>query len=166
MFVNKLDSKELYHIQFLTMFLKPTSQAHFENVFMGHVFEWNKIYILPRIATTDLQNKNITVQNFTQCFTPRKKLFQFSKISSLEYSFCKCEEETTIHLFHICKKILWMQLTSHLNRDLNLPHLIPQSAIFGFLDISNKNFLIVNHLLLLFKYYIYKETENIWSLKL
>ena len=161
MFVNKLDSKELYHIQFLTMFLKPTSQAHFENVFMGHVFEWNKIYILPRIATTDLQNKNITVQNFTQCFTPRKKLFQFSKISSLEYSFCKCEEETTIHLFHICKKILWMQLTSHLNRDLNLPHLIPQSAIFGFLDISNKNFLIVNHLLLLFKYYIYKETENI-----
>ena len=161
MFVNKLDSKELYHIQFLTMFLKPTSQAHFENVFMGHVFEWNKIYILPRIATTDLQNKNITVQNFTQCFTPRKKLFQFSKISSLEYSLCKCEEETTIHLFHICKKILWMQLTSHLNRDLNLPHLIPQSAIFGFLDISNKNFLIVNHLLLLFKYYIYKETENI-----
>ena len=161
MFVNKLDSKELYHIQFLTMFLKPTSQAHFENVFMGHVFEWNKIYILPRIATTDLQNKNITVQNFTQCFTPRKKLFQFSKISSLEYSLCKCEEETTIHLFHICKKILWMQLTSHLKRDLNLPHLIPQSAIFGFLDISNKNFLIVNHLLLLFKYYIYKETENI-----
>ena len=61
MFVNKLDSKELYHIQFLTMFLKPTSQAHFENVFMGRVFEWNKIYILPRIATTDLQNKNITV---------------------------------------------------------------------------------------------------------
>ena len=59
-----------------------------------------------------------------------------------------------------------MQLTSHLNRELNLPHLIPQSAIFGFLDISNKNFLIVNHLLLLFKYYIYKETENIWSLKL
>ena len=61
MFVNKLDSKELYNIQFLTMFLKPTSQAYFENVFMGHVFEWNKIYILPRIATTDLQNKNITV---------------------------------------------------------------------------------------------------------
>ena len=59
-----------------------------------------------------------------------------------------------------------MQLTSHLNRDLNLPHLIPQSAIFGILDISNKNFLIVNHLLLLFKYYIYKETENIWSVKL
>ena len=152
MYVNKLDSKELYNIQFLTMFLKPTSQAYFENVFMGHVFEWNKIYILPRIATTD---------NFTKCFTPRKKLFQFSKISSLECSFCKCEEETTIHLFHICKKILWMQLTSHLKRDLNLPHLIPQSAIFGFLDISNKNFLIVNHLLLLFKYYIYKETENI-----
>ena len=38
---------------------------------------------------------------------------------------------------------------------ITLPHLIPQSAIFGFLDISNKDYLIVNHLLLLFKYYIY-----------
>ena len=48
-----------------------------------------------------------------------------------------------------------MQLTSHLNRHLNLPYLTPQSAFFGFLDISNKDYLIVTHLLLLFKYYIY-----------
>ena len=59
-------------------------------------------------------------------------------------------------MFHICRKTqaLWTQLTSHLNRHLNLPYLTPQSAIFGFLDISNKDYLIVNHLLLLFKYYI------------
>ena len=48
-----------------------------------------------------------------------------------------------------------MQLASHLNRNLNLPHLTPQSAIFGFLDISNKDYLIVNYLLLLLKYCIY-----------
>ena len=49
---------------------------------------------------------------------------------------------------------LWTQLTSHVNRYINLPHFTPQSAIFGILDISNKDYLIVNHLLLLFKYYI------------
>ena len=51
--LNKLDSKELYNIQLLANFLKPTLQAYFENVFARHVFEWGKIYILPRIVTTD-----------------------------------------------------------------------------------------------------------------
>ena len=65
-------------------------------------------------------------------------------------------------MFHICGKTqaLWTQLTSHLNRHLDLPHLTPQSAIFGFLDISNKDYLIVNHLLLLFKYYIYSARDR------
>ena len=72
-----------------------------------------------------------------------------------------------------------MQLTSHLSRHLNLPHLTPQSVIFGFLDISNKDYLIENHLLLPFKYYIYnardckhlvfevlmKDIKNIYDIK-
>ena len=76
--------------------------------------------------------------------------------------FYKCDEEATIHLFHICRKTqaLWAQLTSHLNRHHNRPHLTPQSAIFGFLDISSKDYLIVNHLLLLFKYYIYNARDQ------
>ena len=90
------------------------------------------------------------------------KLFEFNKINSPEFSFCKCEKEATIHLFHICRKLqaLWTQLTIHLNRHLNLPHLTPESAIFSFLDISNKEYLIVNHLLQLFKYYIYNARDQ------
>ena len=52
-----------------------------------------------------------------------------------------------------------MPLTNHLNRNLNLPHLIPQSVTFSFLDISNKDYLIVNHFLRLFKYYIYNTRD-------
>ena len=37
----KLDSKELYNVQLLANFLKPTSKAYFEKVFVGHVFEWD-----------------------------------------------------------------------------------------------------------------------------
>ena len=51
--LNKFDRKELYNIQLLANFLKPTSLACFENVFAGHVFEWNKIHILSRIVSTD-----------------------------------------------------------------------------------------------------------------
>ena len=38
---------------------------------------------------------------------------------------------------------------------INLSHLTPESAISGSLDISNKDYLVVNHLLLLLQYYIY-----------
>ena len=155
--LNKLDSKELYNVQLLANFLKPTSQAYFEKIFVEHVFEWDKIYILPRIVTTDSRIRIFQYNILHNVLYLNKNLFEFNKINSPECPFCKCEEETTIHLFHICRKTqaLWTKLTGHLNRHLNLPHLTPQSAIFGFLDISNKDYLIVNHLLLLFKYYIY-----------
>ena len=51
--LDKFDSKELYNIQLLANFLKPASQAYFENIFAGHVFEWDNICILPRIVTID-----------------------------------------------------------------------------------------------------------------
>ena len=160
--LHKLDSKDLYNIQLLSNFLKPTSQAYFEKIFAGNVLEWDKIYILPRIVTTDSRIRIFQYKILRNVLYLTKKLFEFNKINSLEYSFCKCEEETTIHLFHIRKKTqaLWTKLTSHLNRHLNLPHIRPQSAIFGFLDISNKDYLIVNHLLLLFKYYIYNARDQ------
>ena len=53
--LNKSGSKELYNIQLLPIFLKSTSQSYFVNVFAGHVFERNKIYILPRIVITDIR---------------------------------------------------------------------------------------------------------------
>ena len=39
---------------------------------------------------------------------------------------------------------------------LQLPNLTPQSAMFGFFDINTNVYLIFNHLLLIFKFYVYK----------
>ena len=150
-------------MQLLANFLNPASQAYFEKIFAGHVFEWNKIYFLLRIVTTDSRIRIFQYKILHNVLYLNKKLFKFNKINSPECSFCKCEEQTTIHLFHICRKTqaLWTQLTSHLNRHLNLPHITPQSAIFGFLDISNKDCLIVNHLLLLMKLFNEKCKEHL-----
>ena len=95
--LNKLDSKELYNIQLLANFLKPTSQAYFEKVFAGHVIEWDKIYILPRIVTTDSRMRIFQYKILHSVLYLNKKLFEFNKINSPECSFCKCEEKITIH---------------------------------------------------------------------
>ena len=149
-------------MQLLANFLKPNSQAYFQNIFAGHAFEWDKIYILPRIITTDSRIRIFQYKILHNVLYLNKKLLECNKIDSPECSFCKCEEETTIHLFHFCRKTqaLWTQLTSHLNRHINLPHLTPRSAIFSFVDISDKDYLIVNHLLLLFKNCIYNARDR------
>ena len=89
-------------------------------------------------------------------------LFKFRKVESPLCSFCKAEDETYIHLFHRCKKtsILWGQLQEFFSTALDLPTISSQSAIFGFLDDALEHKLLINHILLIFKNYLCKATEN------
>ena len=80
--LNKLDSKELYKIKLLANSLKPISQSHFENVLQGHVFEWDKICILPRIVTTDSRIRIFQYKILHNVLNLNKKLFEINKINS------------------------------------------------------------------------------------
>ena len=62
-----------------------------------------------------------------------------------------------MHLFYDCLivKRMWNQLKSILSKNLNFPISTPQSAILGFWDLDTNEHLILNHLLLTFKMYIY-----------
>ena len=54
-----------------------------------------------------------------------KKLFQPGKTQSHLCSFCHTEAEITLHVFHKCSvtKILWNQLSSFFETDLDFPDL-------------------------------------------
>ena len=66
---------------------------------------------------------------------------KFGKVNFARCSFCKLHDETIMHLFYDCLivKRIWNQL----------------SALFGFWDLDTDELLILNHLLLIFKMYIY-----------
>ena len=55
--------------------------------------------------------------------------------------------------------LLWNQLRHFLSNSLNIPLLTPQSAIFGFIN-KKENFLIINHLLFIFKFYTYNSRSS------
>ena len=61
--LEKLNSKELYHMQLLLKYDKPTCQFYHEKNFDDYDFNWKLIYRIPRFAT--------------------KQKFVFSSISSL-----------------------------------------------------------------------------------
>ena len=84
-------------------------------------------------------------------------------MDSLLCSICHSNNETIAHLFCECVRVsqLWSQLMMFFSTDLNLPLLMPQTAIFGFLAETDKCiFKVMNHLPLIFKKYIYKNREK------
>ena len=86
-----------------------------------------------------------------------KMLFKFVRVTSPRCSFCKLHDERTMQLFSDCLifKKLWNQLKSILSNILIFPTSTRQSAIFGFWDLGTNEQLILNHLLHIFKMYIY-----------
>ena len=69
--------------------------------------------------------------------------------------------ESPIHLFHSCtkKNFLWTQLQHSFQKVLIIPPITPKSTIFGFTDYK-VNYHLINHILIIFKYYVYKTREN------
>ena len=96
-------------------------------------------------------------------FYLNKKLFQFGKTQSPLCSFCHTEAEATLFVFHNCSatKILWNQLLLFFETDLDFPDLTLQAAPFGFISDSENNLNILqNHILLIFKLYLYQSRER------
>ena len=83
-------------------------------------------------------------------------LFRFRKVDSPLCSYCNEEEETPLHLFHSCFKTkqLWNKLKQYFSQFINIPHSSPQSSIVGIFE-NNQHSMLINHLLLIFKFYIY-----------
>ena len=77
-------------------------------------------------------------------------------------SYCNANGELPIHLFLECNstKSLWLQLNWHFHSDLRFPILTPQTSILDVFNDSVSNIHLKNHILLLFKLYIYKSRNK------
>ena len=86
-----------------------------------------------------------------------KQLFIVNKKDTKLCSYCRLQDETTNHIFVECKFgiILWSDLRHYCQCRFDLPILNPQSATFGLFEIDPDFELLLNHILLLYKYYIY-----------
>ena len=91
------------------------------------------------------------------------KLYASKLTNSPLCSFCKHENETTLPIFHSCNssRRLWSQLKFISGAKIDIPYLLSQTVIFGFLDKpNNQNFVLSNNLLLLFKLNVYNSRND------
>ena len=87
----------------------------------------------------------------------KKMPFKFGKMTSARCSFCKLHDETIKHLFYdyLIVKRIWNQLKFILSNNLIFSIPTPQSTIFVYWALDTNEHIILNHLLLIFKMYIY-----------
>ena len=146
---------ELYKIQVLLKYTKPTSQHCFEKHF----------------SQSNIETQTVQYKLLNNILFLNKILFKFGIVSRSLCSFSSYEEETPFHIFHDCTHTqnLWNQLQTYISENFVILCLTPQSAMFGFIDIQQENRVIINHLLIIFKFNVYKsrdlETLNFLHLK-
>ena len=159
--LDKLTSKEKYSLLVSKDRSKPSSNIYFEKMFPGIDLKWDDIYILPRRTTIETYLRFFQYKMLNNVLFLSKKLFTFGLSNTPQCSFCNTNEETSIHIFSECNFViaLWEQLQRFFEPDLTLPKLIPQTAMFGFLDQCN-NIYLINHILLIFKLYVYKSRTS------
>ena len=157
-----LNSRELYHMQYLLKNHKPTCHDYHGNNFEGYVFNQKLIYRIPRIATFESKIRIFQYKIFNNVLYLNKKLFHFGITSQSKCSFCELYDETPLHIFYECTfaQNLWNQLRLYHSEKVALPVSNPHSAIFGFTDVLDRNYFLVNHLLLIFKYNVYNARIN------
>ena len=147
------------------MFLKteiPTSQKYFIRLFPDLQSDWKGIYLLPRKVTIDTKLPIFQYKLLNNILYLNKHLFMFRKEDTKHCSFCKLQDRTINHLFVECNysKNFWRDLKTYCQPSFSLPLLCPQSATFGFFDIDPHSSLLLNHILLLNKYYIYYSRDS------
>ena len=106
---------------------------------------------------TKIREFQYKVLNRDIVFT-NEKFFKIKMIDSPQRTFCKNEIGFLEHLFSNCEitRSFWVVLRSWLMKcNINLKPLSVFNVLFGILN-AGEDFVIVNHLILMAKFYIYR----------
>ena len=136
----------------------PTAKKKLKNKYPQLVVDWKKIYSLPFVVTIETNIREFQYKLLNDIVFTNEKLFRFKMIDSPLSSFCKKDVESLKHLlFHrTFVESFWKTFTSWLtNQNITLETLTLVNILFGVYN-ENEDNIILSHLILTAKFYIYK----------
>ena len=123
------------------------------------IIEWEKVYSLPFCTTLESKIREFQYKILNCIVFTNVKLYRFGLADSPSCTFCQDEAESIEHLLFFCKISFefWKHVLSWLkDDDIYIDTLKDTDLIFGKFD-NRDDFTIINHILLLGKYYIYQK---------
>ena len=157
-------SKIAYQNLLTPLLSVPAAQRSLKRVLELTDIDWTKIYTLPRITTIESSLKTFQYKILNNILYLNERLFKFNVVESPLCSLCNQASESVLHLFCTCTKTqsLWRQLCAWLaNQNVMLPsNLEPQAAILGLWNEPMQDLTHVNHVILMFKRYIYLKKKK------
>ena len=158
-----ISSKQIYEIFLGKKKIPPTAQRKLTDKYPDINVEWDKVYSLPFRSTLDSKTREFQYKILNCIVYTNEKLYRFGLAPSPSCTLCQKSAESIEHLLFSCKisSEFWKHVLSWLkDNSIDIETLREWDIIFGKFDIKD-NFTLVNHLLLLGKYYIYsKKCQN------
>ena len=157
--IEKLVSRQIYSILIRNRNHSPTSKAYFNEKFQDIQNDWLKIYTLPRKITKNAYDRVFQYKIINNTLYLNKKNCLSLVNRKVAYApFVQTLDEDPEHLFFACPHTiaLWTGLQDALSPNIMLENLNAKSALLGFIDAAPSDSIRLNHILLLFKIYLYQ----------
>ena len=140
----------------------PTAHSKFNESFNGVCLDWNEIHSLPFLVALDTKSREFQYKILNRYLVTNTFLKKIGKIDSSLCTFCGMLDESLEHLFVTCHftTLLWKDLIAWCSgRQIKVESLSAANIIFG--DWQRKDcFLLLNHIILIAKQYIYYCSSN------
>ena len=144
-------------------FKPPTAKAKVSAEFKIYTQDlWPRIFTMASKCTLDTKTRIFQFKILNSILYLNEKLYKVNLSERPSCSLWHKEQETFTHLFLECSysSNLWRDLQKSLSPKLGLPNLYLKKLTVGFMK-NKSTQIIVNHILLLFKRYIYvSKLEN------
>ena len=147
----------MYQKQLKSSIKTPTSQIFFEKLLNPSGINWAIIYMIPQKVTIESSLRVFQYQLLNNAIFLNDRLSKLDPSISPLCSLCQQCPENVLHFFCECQKTqaLWHALCDTLNPHISLPILRPITAILGEWNKLEENNVLINHILLLFKKFLY-----------
>lgn len=165
--MKSISTKKIYDAMVGKKFVKPRSQQYFHNILKTARIDWKKVYLLPRLVSIDTKTRIFQYKILNNILYLNKRLFQMKIVPSPLCSLCEKTEETVTHLFSECEfsRKLWDEIRVKCKDSLVLPNLSAWNVCLGIFEQSS-DLILENHILVLFKRFIYEKKINRTSINI
>jgi len=150
-------SKQIYQLFLRKKQIPPAAKQKLTNKYPNTAINWQKVYSLAFQTTLESKIREFQYKILNYIVFTNEKLCRFGLVKSPIRTFCREVAESVEHLLFSCKisSEFWKHVLSWLRDNNVFVGTIDESyLILGKFDIAN-DFILINHILLLGKHYIY-----------